>query len=72
MQIKEDDEDIKDHHQGSCEEEVIIDSHQEDEVKKDQHTNLKETYEVTKNESETETVRKYINYSVFMINVSIL
>lgn len=60
MQIKEAHEDIKDYHQGSYEDEVIKDSHQEDDVMKDQHINSKETYNFTKHGNDAETVRKYI------------
>ena len=44
MQIKEEHEGVKDYHQGSCELEVITDSHREEEIKQDQHINNKETY----------------------------
>ncbi|XP_047947982.1 biorientation of chromosomes in cell division protein 1-like 1 isoform X4 [Salvia hispanica] len=56
--IKEEHEDIKDYHQGSYEVEVIKDSHQEDDVMKDQHINSKETYDFIKHGNNAETVPK--------------
>lgn len=73
MQGKAEDEDIKDYDQGSCGEEVVRDSHQEDEIKQEQQKISKETVEFLKDGSHTEMVGiKRKNYSFSLINLSIL
>lgn len=61
MQVKEEDEDIQEYQQDSCADEVIADSHQEEEVNQDQQVNSKETDELTKYGDETEKVGIEIN-----------
>lgn len=72
MQIKEEDEDVEDYHQGYCKEEVITETHLEDEVKQEEEINTEEIFEVIKNGNETEKVReKHKNYFISLINVCI-
>lgn len=56
MQSKAEDEDKEAHCQSSREEEVIRDSHQEDEIKQEQQNITKETVEFIEDGSQTEMV----------------
>ncbi|KAI3452469.1 hypothetical protein Pfo_009133 [Paulownia fortunei] len=56
--IKEEDEDVVGYHLGSRKEEVITESHLEDEVKQEEETNTEEIFEIIKNANETEKVSK--------------
>ncbi|GFP93451.1 hypothetical protein PHJA_001489500 [Phtheirospermum japonicum] len=57
-EIKEEDEDVKNDHLGSCTEEPTTKSHPEDQPKQEEKMNSKEIIEIIKNANETEKVSK--------------